>query len=178
MAATIDAEFERIGRTFFPRWNRAKRWRARADPTLDSNGRCKPGQKTILIKSGCDAHWSLSALLVHEICHAVTEQRHGSRWKAKMLDVAEKASKLGGESLASEIRNDVAGTEDVLTRARGGDREAYELIRIGVQDHGWRSWRKIQEVIATEFGIGQADVLKYFPEARQVLDSALREMPR
>ena len=105
----LEARFQEIRRAFFPRWDRARQWRVlsgtRSGPPAVS-GFCQRREKTIYVNEPADG--DLNLVLVHEICHAVTVDKHGPRWRARMRRAAERATELRMPSLARRIADEGA----------------------------------------------------------------------
>jgi hypothetical protein len=107
----LDASFNYIRDTFFPRWDRQHDWVAKvgAIPDRDNlvgfDGECDPVRKRIIINQrGIPKSEGLDSLLIHEIAHAVAGLAHDKRWRNRMEKAALKAIDIGRTELAVEIR--------------------------------------------------------------------------
>ncbi len=178
--STLRQEFDRVRREFFPRWDTKREWRVRtvSDPCY-SDGRCRDDTKTIEVNSGRRAtradggRMSLTALLIHEIAHAVTPLGHGKRWQARMLSAAERAERLGRKDLADELRADVQqvqGPDTYFATASG----TYNRIQDAVCDAPAATFNNIIDFVRSDFGLSRKEFLKRFPRARRVFDAAYR----
>lgn len=98
--------FEFIRKDFFPRWDKKKNWIVRK-VKLSCSGRCNRSKKTIEVWHIPSIQNSLYFLLIHEICHAVSTDRHGPRWKARMVLASERAKRKGNNQLSKMILNDL-----------------------------------------------------------------------
>ena len=112
--ADLNNEFEYVRNTFFPRWDKKKDWKVEifsgwVDHLTGTDytgkgivpplvGTCNRKTKTIYLR--CAQKESL----IHEICHAVSNDHHGERWRNKMEEKAQLADRLGNNILALEIR--------------------------------------------------------------------------
>jgi len=75
----FDSSSEQVRKLFFPRWDRARRWRfLQVEDLNGAMGRCIRTTKTIMGISGISGN-RLMSLLIHETAHAVTEDGHGKR---------------------------------------------------------------------------------------------------
>lgn len=91
----IDQAAEYLRKNFFPRWDRAHKWKIRMCGLEDihyANGLCDKETKTISIAYFGD--YGLEAFLIHEICHAVTDGYHGIRRQSRMEKAAKKRMNL------------------------------------------------------------------------------------
>lgn len=112
MKTHIQTEFQAVRSTFFPRWDRKRLWQVEVVGDLDgSQGKCFTNTNTIKILDGVTG-LDLTALIIHEIAHAVVNVYHGKTWQTKMLEVAHEAERLGRMELAERLRNQVADYAD------------------------------------------------------------------
>lgn len=121
----LQRAFRAVRKDFFPRWDRERRWRARASGLAaglfsTTAGTCD--RRTQLIRVAKEAadkgDDELNAILIHEICHAIIPGGHGRRFLDRMLKAAAKADALGKHRLAELLRDDVAihqGHADAFT---------------------------------------------------------------
>jgi hypothetical protein len=131
--------FEFVRKEFFPRWDNKKEWLIKKLTVKDRKelgikgpcmGRCEREIKTILIQAlklfllphgENSLHW----LLIHEICHAVSSDSHGRRWKNRMLRMSELAQKKGDLPLSKMILLDLEKIKKV------GELDRFGIWRIG-----------------------------------------------
>lgn len=74
--------FQSVRQQFFPRWDRAGRWRLRQVTDLDgAQGECCREDHTIRITHLPEGDEG-TVLLIHEIGHAVANGGHGRLWWA------------------------------------------------------------------------------------------------
>jgi hypothetical protein len=105
-------------RTYFPDWDPAGRWRVEIKDQLSGgylgNSYCNRRAKTIeiyeLFTADDDNIWC--CLLIRNICLAIANTRHGSKWTTVLLEVASRAETIGQKSLADLIRADVQSSEN------------------------------------------------------------------
>ncbi len=103
-----------IRKTFFPRWDRERQWRIVADSQMIAMGKCFRDSRLIKIPYITSREDDLYELLIHEICHAVTDDYHSRRWKARMLKAAEKAENIGFPSLGEVLRRNILGYNETV----------------------------------------------------------------
>ena len=126
-------EFHKVRQQFFPRWDRAGRWRLRQVADLDgSQGECCPEDHTIRITHLPDGDEG-TVLLIHEIGHAVANGGHGKLWQARMEQAAVIAEDAGRNELAGLLREEIAGYNDPLARVSAGF--VYQEIGDAVADN-------------------------------------------
>lgn len=100
--------FEFVRKEFFPRWDNKKEWLVKEVNAKESfQGRCERARKTLVIRNLPHNLNSLYFLLIHEICHAVSTDSHGRRWKNRMSRVSELAQKKGNSQLSKMILYDL-----------------------------------------------------------------------
>ena len=117
MNKIVQREFEYVRKTFFPRWDRKGEWKIEFSegPSDDHDfiAWSNLSTKTIIIfRSKCPVGDHLRAVLIHEICHAITSRAsqplgHGEHWCNRMQDAAEIASRLRLIGVAKEISRDI-----------------------------------------------------------------------
>jgi len=102
---TLGSTFAGVKEKYFPRWDRANRWRVIADDSHDSTGYCDSRQRTVFVRPEVFGMTEdgLRALLIHEICHDIGGAGHGVGWANRMLKAANKADSLGESELANQI---------------------------------------------------------------------------
>ena len=102
---TFTESVEYVRQTFFPRWDRKRRWQIVEVDDLDgSQGRCVREVKTISIVRGMTAGDDLLVLLIHEIGHAVSNGYHARLWLLRMEKAAEVGDGKGLAAIASLLR--------------------------------------------------------------------------
>lgn len=117
MEKTLQEEFEYVRKTFFPRWDRKREWKIQfveelsGDPDLVAWSSLSTKTITIL-RSKCPVGDHLRAVLIHEICHAISSRAsqplgHGKYWCDRMQDAVETASRLRLIGVAKEIARDI-----------------------------------------------------------------------
>lgn len=115
--ARLKDSFEFVRKEFFPTWDKKKQWLIEK-VAEGSRGYCIRRGKTILIFYLPHNENSLYWLLIHEICHAISTNFHGERWKNRMIKVAELSRKKGNSQLSKMIFHDLKEL-----KRRGEERE-------------------------------------------------------
>ncbi|HPQ72144.1 MAG TPA: hypothetical protein PKW95_23685 [bacterium] len=107
-------EFASVRRTYFPRWRGHRDWQVRVGyrhELTDCRGECDREARIIWVappQLGKDDN-HLRWLLIHEITHAVTRGGHGTEFVRRLERAAEKAGKVGAESLKDLLFSDIDG---------------------------------------------------------------------
>jgi len=104
----LQAAFDYVLQTFFPRWHDSRHWSVRCAPDLPSSGESDRKTKTISVARVSDSDDELLELLIHEACHSVSVNGHGEKWRNRMLQAGEIARRLGRAELAELIEKDVS----------------------------------------------------------------------
>ena len=167
---TEQCEFVRA--TFFPAWDRKRQWRfVRADDLDGSMGRCDRDKKKISIRNGISGD-DLTALLIHEIGHAVTGDGHGKRWSDRMEKAAIRAEKLGLGTVARLLREDIDGYKASLPVTAS---MVYDQIELAVFVNRSATLSQIVEFLRRDYGFTREQFLKRFRRTERVFDQAKRD---
>jgi hypothetical protein len=120
-AMTLQENVDYVCKTFFPRWNRGRKWKIEHDERLSSQGLCDLKSRKITIGIDLENDDEVSILLIHEICHACVRRtglaEHGDQWKGRMLKAAIRAEQCGQKTIASGLRENVRGYERANKKA-------------------------------------------------------------
>jgi hypothetical protein len=170
--------FDIVRTKFFPRWDKARRWRCQwMDPNSKSgnDGLCKPPAHTILISrrlpAGTNAEFA--GVIIHEICHALRPRSsHGAPWLERMARAAKRAETLGEPTLARWLHEEIERYR--VPRTRLGTAFTYREIRNFVAESGTVPPFK---VLVAEFSRSRSmkptEFLKRYPRAKQVYLAAV-----
>src|SRR5262249_46996395 len=139
MAARQD--FKRVARDYFPRWHAWPRWRITTHPRRSSQGFCDDVRKVIEIRVARDDADEFDAVMIHEICHAVTSGDHGKAWQHRMLQAADRAEKLGRPRLAKLLRDQIEKIRTIGFRITASD--TYQQIHDAVFDQPNAKFRQV-----------------------------------
>jgi hypothetical protein len=95
--------YRKICKVYFPRW---KPWEFKYDRFFGIEGFCDSDHRTIIVQK-LDP-----VLIIHEICHAVTDSGHEKKWQDRMLKAAITADTVDPE-IASRIRDEVTKIQEI-----------------------------------------------------------------
>ena len=152
--------------------HRARSWRVVQARDLDgAQGRCDPDTNTISILSGLSGD-NLTALLIHEICHAVTHGYHGQRWQQRMQRAAQDADDRGMTAIADLLRKEIAGYQDGFWVTAT---EVYNQISDAVSENSKATFVQVVDFLRRQYGLSRPQFLKRFHRARTVFAEAKRE---
>lgn len=123
-----EEEFQFICKNFYPRWRRHNQWTVKfgfRHKWSQGLGFCDREKKIIylspeLLSKGLD---HVRAMLIHEICHAVTRGGHGVEFTRRLEKAAERARELGYDFLSKVIEKDLG----VCLELQSGPQGAYEI---------------------------------------------------
>jgi hypothetical protein len=170
----LEREFTAVRKVYFPRWDRARRWRCRfhsaAMAGVGCEGLCDCERKIIYIPNNTE---DLIAALIHEICHAVTPSTtHGRPWQERMLKAASVADRTRQSRLAEFLRKEVVSYQrdaEVITR-----KGIYYEIEECVSDlKRIPSFRTVVKRVAQRNVMTVEQFLKRLPRAKAVYDRAV-----
>jgi hypothetical protein len=168
-------EFTAVRKVYFPKWDRMRRWRCRflraTMVTSDCHGRCDDEKKIIYISKNAE---DLIALLIHEICHAVTQRANeGRTWQERMLKAVKVADRIGHSRLAESLRQEVVSYQrdaEIITKKAN-----YCDIEECVSDlTGIPPFPKVAKLVAHKHLMTVEKFLKRLPRAKAVYDEAVQ----
>ena len=100
-----DREFRSICSRLVPDWSEAEHWTLVLGHHPDypeQRGLCVPLRQMLFVAPAPNLDkWR--AVLIHEICHAITGTDHGSEFRECLTRVARRAEKLGESALAAVL---------------------------------------------------------------------------
>src|SRR4030095_2412235 len=171
----LEREFRAVRKEYFPKWDKARKWRVRCFPanrvTSDCHAYCDCKGKIIYIARNSG---DLTALLIHEISHAVTPQvNHGGPWQERMLKAACVGRQRRRAQLAEFLRGEVdsyrRNTEVIANKAISSE------IGDCVSDlKGIPSFRAVVKIVAQRNVMTAKEFLKRFPRAKAAYDEAVQ----
>lgn len=174
----LQKTFEQTRKDFFPRWDKDNEWRIELNLNFLWKGRCENKRKTIVINPlRCDKG-EIQILLIHEIAHAVTSDKHGKQWQNRYLKAAKQAEEMGRNSLAKAIRDEVKMYQNMSPPPNA--KMIYERIQeivleTEVETEGIWPYEKIIKNISWEIGLDPEEMEKRFKKCRKVYDSAVED---
>jgi len=181
MRIGLKADFAFVRRRFFPRWKAGENWhivpRNRADYTKET-GYCDSASRTIHVHplmAGQDGE-SRTALIIHEVCHAVTKSGHGKRFQQRMLHAADKARQLDLSEVAKTLEQEVHHYQD-------GDawddsaKDVYDFVeRAVIENKGRITYNNVVEYLAGSYGLLVEELEARFRRLRRVYEKAIRKV--
>jgi hypothetical protein len=167
--------FDYIRKTFFPRWDKERKWTVDLDWHLPSIGRCNRDLKKIVIGGMPKNQNRLYLWLIHEIGH-VWCYGHAKKWQDRMLKAAQKADSIGNKILANFLRNEVNAY--IEATKKGGKVTAstiYSLISDAMLEKPEESYEFIISWVAREIGLYPQEVEKRYKRCRNVYNRAQKK---
>lgn len=153
----FSAAVEEIRSTFFPDWDTDRKWTF--ERSSEVSGYCDRDRKTILIGEPTE-NYDLATLIIHEIAHATTNDRHDDEWQAEMRRVAVEAGLDLKRRLVTHI-DWVDGGDDVTL---GMLEEELELAHASLDDP---TCDRLLAAVAGNYGLTVELLEKQFPKLRQ-----------
>jgi len=164
---------EYIRTTFFPGWDKGRRWQVVQVADLDgAQGRCERKIKTISVLGGIEQD-DLLALLIHEIAHAVSNDFHGKRWLQRMEEAANHADQERLPTLAALLRQQIVGYRDGFRMTAA---MMYGEIENCVFSEFQVTFPQVVDFLRRDFGISRDQFLRRFRRAEGVFEEAQRDV--
>jgi hypothetical protein len=172
MSNTLQEEFNRVRETFFPSWDKQRKWRI-----ADKAGPHRPhgciDKKAQVVEVQCmSPGQSLRVCLIHEIAHAVSSLGHGKEWRDRGEKAARKAEAIGEVSVSEALREEVRLYTEPFAAAKPTANLVYTRIRnerLGCPTH---SFDQVIDGIRNDFGLTREEFLRQFKRSREVFDGA------
>jgi hypothetical protein len=169
----LKEEFQVIREQFFPRWDRAGRWRIRQVADLNgAQGQAHAETRTIRITHLPEGDEG-TLLLIHEIAHAVGNWGHGKKWQARMEQAAVTAEGMDRTELAEVLRKEIAGYKDPVVRVTAG--LVYQEISDAAAEVPDLTFFQVVDCLRRDYGLSRKEFLNRFRRARTVFDQERRE---
>ncbi len=168
MPRSLRGEFDAVRLCYFSRWTAGRSWKVRRgvrSPWRHPWTYAEPQARVLWV-----GPWlvlgsiELTASLIHECCHVVTNRGHGAKWSARMRRAAERARSLGRLRLASELEEHVHAAERAPTRDPD---EVYAFIEDRVREG--LSFVESARRLCAAMNIEPAGLMA-FPDLRAVYD--------
>ena len=166
---SLQKDFAKIKRLYFPKWDKRNEWHIKFDNSLPCSGQCDTESKLIKVCQRSERQ----LLIAHEICHCFATG-HGKTWQARFIKVADKAESLGNTELARTIRAEVESYRSdkcpKLTR-----QVVYDEIRDAVMDAPEADFKNIMKFVANTWGLKPDELLMRYKNLQTVYDKAKRD---
>lgn len=163
-----------IRKTFFPRWDKEGQWIVKESENLPSQGLCDLKKKAIFLQYLPEKDNDLYEILIHEICHAVTDGGHGRKWLTRMLKASDIAKEIGYEQLSKLVHEQVEQYSDPEKYIRVGAREIYTLIEDWAFENPDLTYSKMIEAVAAHFGLYPKELEKAYKRCKIVYEKATK----
>jgi len=169
-----------ICRAYFPQWRQATTWtikpgargqyRDAQGMTLATSeaGYCDDQTKTIWVQARD------TAIIIHEICHAVTGGGHGKTWQAH-LAAARRAAALGDQGLAAALTEEVAGYAAAPPITA---RTIYRRVPDVLVDTPNVTFAHLVDYLAYDYGLTGPELLAKCSRLQTVFEQARRQEMR
>lgn len=154
-----------IRREVFPKWDQQGEWWMRLSSVGAEHGRCYPDKKLITIAWVLDGKDERDALMIHEICHAVTSGSHGEPWLRRMEKAAAHAQALDRRQLAELLETQITEYREA---GPSSVNEVYSELSDAVFDAPHVSYSDFRKHFAYQYAMSIAEFDEYFPRAIKV----------
>ncbi|MGA2465534.1 MAG: hypothetical protein ABSH06_14405 [Thermodesulfobacteriota bacterium] len=169
----LKSSFESVRENFFPKWDKAKKWRAKKVWHLPVMGICCNRLKEIQVRTVFENEDELDRLLIHEICHAVTPGNHPKRWNERMLKASKRADELGRHGLVSLLSKDIEAYKNSFpVKAK----DVYGRIEDVVVEIPNITLNGLIRGIAKEFGMYKSELLAKYTQCRKIFNKVKKEV--
>jgi hypothetical protein len=170
--------FDEIRRTYFPRWDRRRRWSFHVGiaPGMRRGSFCDTRAKAIYISPDDAESPGARASIIHEITHAVGHLEHDPPFQHRLGRAADRAAELGDTGLASQIRDDIEVCRRIAPRPTA--EEVYALVREVVVIEQIHEYERVLDLVSDRYASTPEEFEKYHPRTRKVFEKALREAER
>lgn len=174
-----------VRKTFFPRWDMRREWTIKRVYDLPSHGLCDSRPKNISLQFISENDDDLHKLLIHEICHAVTNSGHKKTWQNRMLSAADTAKKIGREHLSKILYEEVRGYDpNTCLHVNAG--VVYGTIQDFVFDAldspsstiEFPSYDQIIKTVARTFGFSSQEIEESWKRCKEVYEKAVEDAER
>ena len=163
-----------VKKTFFPQWDRSQAWAIKYSPDHPEvefcQGKCCPEIKTIYLGMMPDDDTELHALLIHEICHALSDG-HGKTWQQRFLKAANQADRIGNNKLSQMINREVESYRN--TTKIMADTVYGRVTDVVLDTYGEISFERIRHMVAHY--VGGYDSANRYKRLRKVYEKAVKD---
>lgn len=173
--STLQEAFENVRTMFFPRWDRQGAWSVEEVCDLPARGKCLRKDKTLLLRHAFKDEDTLHCLLIHEICHAVTDEYHTQRWLMRYRKAGEQAKRMGLHRLAALILEEAELYAHCESRIRADAKTVYGLIRRLVYANPYIPFRTVIRIIAASLACSPEEFLAKWKRSQEAFRRAVTE---
>ena len=161
---SLEREFISIKKLFFPRWDKENLWGVSGSLGTGSGHICPDGHcgfenRTIHVLTTEEDHqW----MLVHLICHAVTENNHRVHWQERMKSAELQARQSSMIRLADALKEDFKRYLNLgEVTAKEVERKSFETA-IELPESSPEIWL---EVVSSSYEMTGTELTRKFPAA-------------
>jgi len=172
MSDRLHDAFAYVRSTFFPLWDRDAEWTVSEVGDLPVDGKSDEREKTIAVHVVSDDD-DLHFLLIHEICHAVASTGHGKKWLDRLMKAGDRARRIGRETLADLIYNEVQRYARSERRLKVIAELIYNTIEDLVFYNPSAACEAVIDSVALQFGFYRDELLDKFTRCREVYEGAV-----
>jgi hypothetical protein len=180
----ITVLYEQVKKSYFPKWDRDGRWTLKIisghSERLDGAfGISMFRTREILINQNfaqAQDKEEVELLLIHEICHAVTNCGHKETFFKRFEKTAQSADEKGLHSFAELIRNEIESYK--RNPVRGFCEEVYSQIEDWVVEDGEKDFDALIRGVAHDLSSSPDETLRRCTRCRQVYEKAMRKRKR
>ena len=171
---TLLQSYKSVRNTFFPRWDKAEKWKVVIKSDLPGIARCVLTNKTIIIRKVPGDRDELDRLLIHEICHSSCHL-HASKWFKRMLNAAEIAEAVGRKALSELLLKDI---ENYKHRTKLTANLAYRMIKERISEAFGSTYQEVIDFVSSAIGRYPNEFEARYKRSRAVYDSYFRRIKK
>jgi len=158
--------YEHIWETFFPRFDRKKKWVAEYSDKIAGHGYCDRTNKKILVAK-INNQIELKVTIIHELCHTVSSDYHGKIWCNRMSKASELAEKIGEKDFSAGLREVIQGYKK---NRRFTAEEVYNRIEYCMIAAPQISFENLIAQLSGEFCITPEEFKKKYKRCKKVYE--------
>lgn len=146
----LRSSFKEVVREFFPRWNH-NGWKIRTEKCIrPGQGWCDRENKTIFGNFLDYEKNRFDGFVIHELCHVVTTDSHGSKFYNRMNIALDHSKQIGRPELTEILQRDISCRQ---TRREVKSSDVNEMIeKILIYNPGV-SWKEVEGYFLNRFSI-------------------------
>jgi len=155
--------FIEVAHEFFPRWHH-NGWKIRTEKCIrPGQGWCDRENKTIFGNFLDYEKNRFDAFMIHELCHVVTTDSHGSKFYNRLNKALDRSKQIGRPELAEILQRDISCRKTRREVKSSGVNETIEEILIY---NPWVSWKEIKSYFLDRFSISPRHFNSIFKDAQ------------
>lgn len=167
---TIKKLEEFVRKNFYPRWDRARQWRfsfVGRQRLRGARGLCDDKTKSIFLLTKYKNTDQLLALAIHEVCHAVTDKRHGKKFLNRLEKARTHAALIDQKEVANQLSFEINSYKEGKKITA---RDMYTKIEDVVRDTADINLKftEIVDFLRFEVAMSRKEFLHRFKRAKEV----------